>query len=306
MGGRREVDRAFLQRHKWRVKERPVRSGGPRSRPARALTELEMQWTGKVVGALVGLVAGPVGALVGAVIGHGYDLSQQSRAAGGTDAAGPEPTSVGEVLFSTAFAVMGHLAKADGRVSEAEIDAARTVMRQMQLAPDQVRQAIDCFTRGKQPDYPLQAELARLRAACGARHDLLRFFVEIQMRAALVGNDLQGPVRARLHAIASHLGFGGLELAQLEATLRLQLGRGWTVPPQARNARLETAYQVLGITAAAGDDEVKKAYRRQMNENHPDKLIARGLPESMQELAKEKTQRIREAYEAICEHRGIR
>jgi DnaJ like chaperone protein len=279
----------------------------PVARAVTGTTELEMQWTGKVVGALVGLVAGPVGALVGAVIGHGYDLSQEPREKAGADASGAEPPSAGEVLFSTAFAVMGHLAKADGRVSEAEIDAARTVMRQMQLNPAQVQQAIACFTRGKQPDYPLQAELAQLRAACGARHDLLRFFVEIQMRAALVGNDLQGPVRTRLHGIAAHLGFGGLELAQLEAVLRMQLGRGWTPPPQAAgNARLAGAYQVLGIGASASDDEVKKAYRRQMNENHPDKLIARGLPESMQELAKEKTQRIREAYEAICEHRGIR
>jgi DnaJ like chaperone protein len=43
-----------------------------------------------------------------------------------------------------------------------------------------------------------------------------------------------------------------------------------------------------------------------MSENHPDKLVARGLPESMQDLAKEKTQRIREAYDVIAEHRGIR
>lgn len=263
-----------------------------------------MGWTGKVVGALVGLAAGPVGAIVGAMIGHGYDLSQEARAARTGAAAGG--ATVGDVLFSAAFAVMGHLAKADGRVSESEIDAARTVMRQMQLDAAQVQRAIECYSRGKQPDYPLAGELARLRAACAARHDLLRFFIEIQMRAALIGNDLQGPVRQRLHEIAAYLGFGGLEVAQLESLLRMQLGRGWTAPPQSGSPRLAAAYQVLGISATASDDEVKKAYRRQMNENHPDKLVARGLPESMQELAKEKTQRIREAYEAICEHRGIR
>jgi DnaJ like chaperone protein len=298
------VEQPFLQRPKWSVKERsaPDRPGQGSADGGRSGGST-MQWTGKVVGGLIGLVAGPVGALVGAVIGHGYDLSQQNRANGG--AAGPAE-AVGDVLFTTAFAVMGHLAKADGRVSEAEIDAARTVMRQMQLGPAHVQRAIECFSRGKQPDYPLQAELARLAEACGGRHDLLRVFVDIQLRAALVGNDLQGPVRTRLHAIAAQLGFGGLEIAQMEALLRLQLGRGWTAAPQPPAARLQTAYQVLGIAASAGDDEVKKAYRRQMNEHHPDKLIARGLPESMQELAKEKTQRIREAYEAICEHRGIR
>jgi DnaJ like chaperone protein len=265
-----------------------------------------MQWTGKLVGALAGLVAGPLGALVGAVIGHGFDLSQEQARARSGRSAGPDPRDVGEVLFTTAFAVMGHLAKADGRVSEAEIDAARAIMRQMGLGPHEVQRAIECFTRGKQPDYPLAAALARLRAACGPRHDLLRFFLEVQMRAALAGNDLQGPVRGRLLQIAERLGAGGLEFAQLEAALRLQGGRGWSAPPRASDARLAAAYQVLGVAPSAGDDEVKKAYRRQMNENHPDKLVARGLPESMQELAKERTQRIREAYEAVCEHRGIR
>ena len=43
-----------------------------------------------------------------------------------------------------------------------------------------------------------------------------------------------------------------------------------------------------------------------MSENHPDKLAARGLPDSMMDLAKQKTQRIREAYEVICAERGLR
>jgi DnaJ like chaperone protein len=201
---------------------------------------------------------------------------------------------------------MGYLAKADGRVTEAEISAARGIMRQMHLDAEHVDRAIAAFNRGKLPDYPIEAELARLRALCGPRHDLLRVFLEIEVRAALAGNDLEGPVRGLLLGVAERLGFSGLEVAQLEAALRLQQGRGWTAPPPTPGARLQSAYEVLGIQASASDEDVKKAYRRQMNENHPDKLVARGLPESMQDLAKEKTQRIREAYEAICEYRGLR
>ena len=267
-----------------------------------------MRWTGKIIGALLGLAAGPVGAAVGAVIGHGYDVSREQADAGSAPGgrSGAGAGEVGDQLFTTAFAVMGYLAKVDGRVSEEEIGAARSVMRQMGLGPAEVGRAIDCFTRGKQPGYPVEAELAQLRALCGPRHDLLRVFLEVQVRAALAGNDLQGPVRGALLGIAQRLGFSALEVVQLEAALRLQQGRGWTAAPPRTSARLGTAYEVLGIAATASDDEVKKAYRRQMNENHPDKLIARGLPESMQELAKEKTQRIREAYEIICEDRGIR
>jgi DnaJ like chaperone protein len=217
-----------------------------------------------------------------------------------------DPRAVAALLFDTAFAVMGYLAKADGRVTESEINAARDIMRQLHLGEADVRRAIAAFTRGKRSDYPIEAELARLTRLCGPRHDLLRLFLEIQVRAALAGNDLEGPVRGLLVGVAGRLGFGAHDVTQLEALLRLQQGQGWSAPPPAPGARLASAYEVLGIAASASDEEVKKAYRQQMSENHPDKLVSRGLPESMQDLAKEKTQRIREAYEVICADRGRR
>jgi len=259
-----------------------------------------MRWIGKIVGGLVGALVGPVGAVIGAVIGHSYDAAEDQRSAA------VDPRAVGALLFDTAFAVMGYLAKADGRVTESEIDAARGIMRQLHLEPADVRRAIAAFSRGKQSNYPIEAELARLTQLCGPRHDLLRLFLEIQVRAALAGNDLQGPVRGLLAGVADRLGFGGREVAQLESLVRLQQGRGWSAPPPAPGARLASAYEVLGLAATASDEEVKKAYRRQMSENHPDKLVSRGLPESMQDLAKEKTQRIREAYEVICADRSPR
>jgi DnaJ like chaperone protein len=65
-------------------------------------------------------------------------------------------------------------------------------------------------------------------------------------------------------------------------------------------------YAELEVEANATDQEVKKAYRRQMSRHHPDKLVANGLPESMAQVAKEKTQRIQEAYEAIRAARGMK
>ena len=64
--------------------------------------------------------------------------------------------------------------------------------------------------------------------------------------------------------------------------------------------------QQLEVSARASDQEVTKAYRRQMSRHHPDKLVANGLPESMAQWAKEKTQRIQESYEAIRAARGMR
>lgn len=259
-----------------------------------------MRWTGKLLGALVGSAAGPIGALLGALLGHGFDAHEEERA-------GFNPALVQRRWFDTAFAVMGFVAKSDGRVSEREIDAARTIMRYYQLGEEDVQRAIAAFTRGKQPDYPVEGELAELVALCGRRHPLLQAFLEVQLLAVLVGDGLDGTVRELLVRIAARLGFSQPEVYQLEAYLRQRTGPGrGTATPADRPGALAEAYEVLGIGASASDAEVKKAYRRLMSENHPDKLVARGLPESMQELAKQKTQRIREAYEIIAADRGLR
>jgi len=272
-----------------------------------------MKWMGKVVGAVLGLATGlgPVGAAIGLVIGHAYDekMEVDDDAPDAADAA-----AIREVFFRNAFRIMGCVAKADGRVSEREIAAAREIFRQFRLDDAQTRRAIDYFTAGKAPGFDLESALTELRAVCGRRHDILRVFLEVQIRAALLGNDLQGGTRTLLGRIAQRLGISALEFAHLEALLRLQgYGSARTGPAGAggagyarREEPLEAAYEVLEVSPSATDTEVKRAYRRQMSQNHPDKLVSRGLPESMLEVAKQKTQAIQKAYERIRAARGMR
>jgi DnaJ like chaperone protein len=262
-----------------------------------------MQWKGKVIGGLIGAVvgAGPLGALLGVLLGHQYDRSVESDADGAGEG---DPRVVSAVFFRSTFAVMGCIAKADGRVSEREIRAARGVMQHLRLSEEQVQAAIRFFTEGKAPGFELERTLRELRSVCGRRQDLLRYFMEIQLSAALDGSDLQGPARTIVQNTARWLGISGFELAHLEALLRLQ--RGQRPAAAQRRDNVAEAYEVLQVTATVSDAEVVTAYRRQMSRNHPDKLVANGLPESMQELAKQKTQRIREAYETIRAHRNMK
>jgi len=265
-----------------------------------------MQWIGKAVGGVIGLLTGgPVGAAIGVLLGHQFDSPVPGRAPGAGSASA---TQVGERFFRTTFQVMGHVAKADGRVSEREIQAARAVMSELRLQPAQVQVAIACFTEGKAPQFAVNGALDGLYRACGGRADLMRAFVEIQMRAALMGNDLQTSARGVLQNIAARLGLGGLEFAHIEAVLRMhrnaQGGRGGAAPVD-EAARLAQAYKVLECSPQNSNEELSLAYRRQLSRHHPDKLKANGLPDSMIEHAKERTQQIIEAWELVRERRGI-
>ena len=259
------------------------------------------------MGAAIGLLAGgPIGAAVGVLLGHQFDEYSDKPGDDPRLRNEAEAAAIGDQFFRSAFRTMGYVAKSDGRVSESEIAAARAVMSDLRLTPPQVRAAIDCFTVGKQPGFNLGAELATLAAACRGRPALLRTFLEIQVRAALAGNNLEGPARQLLGHMASRLGVSMVELAQIEAVLRIRTGtfRQQTTH-NTGSEQLRQAYSVLECTPATSDGDVVKAYRRQLSRNHPDKLKANGLPESMIEHAKQRTQQIIEAYELIKERRGL-
>jgi DnaJ like chaperone protein len=282
-----------------------------------------MSITGKLIGAIVGFMVfrSVWGAVIGLIIGHFYDQSvrlARRRPAG----AGAGVLEISERFFSATFEVMGHVAKSDGRVSEQEIAAARKVMAELRLDGAQIHAAIGHFTRGKNADFELDDAMNELRDACASRPDLLRIFLEIQVRAALEGVDMQGPARQVIHRIGELLEISRLELAHMEAVLRIrreqfrasaganggpygQQGQQSGQAPPRSSMRVDAAYQILEVDSKASNEEVSKAYRRQLSKHHPDKLKANGLPESMLEHAKQRTQQIIEAFELIKSIRGM-
>jgi DnaJ like chaperone protein len=279
-----------------------------------------MNWGGKIIGGTLGFLlgGGPIGAALGAFIGHQFDNGQiGGNLLGGS----PDPGLVNELFFPSTFRVMGHIAKADGRVSEQEIASARAAMRALHLNPAQMQAAIGYFTEGKQSGFDLEGLLGRLRSSLAPYPELAHFFIEIQLQASLAGNGLSDVPRARLQRVASMLGVSPPDFARLESFLRFRqtmgaagagAGPGAADPNAALGAaaankeRLAQAYVMLEATVEMSDEEIVKCYRRQMSRHHPDKLKANGLPESMLERAKERTQQIQAAYELIRARRGMR
>ena len=193
-------------------------------------------------------------------------------------------------------------------------------MERMNLHGEQRRAAQEAFREGKQSDFPLEAVLERVRVSSGGRHDLLQFFLELQISAAFADGELDPSERDILHIIARGLGFSSAQLDQRlrmqEAAFRFQQGgfggqqgresagqSGWQ--QKSSHNQLSNAYKLLGVESDADAKTVKRAYRKLMNEHHPDKLIAKGLPPEMMNVAKEKAQEIQNAYDMIKKAKGF-
>jgi DnaJ like chaperone protein len=276
-----------------------------------------MSFLGKVIGGACGFFAGgPLGSLLGAAIGHQFD--RQIEAGGllefGLDASGRERIQM--AFYSATFSIMGHIAKADGRVTEAEIELARDVMARMELSEELRKTAIRLFGEGKQPGFPLDSVIDQFRGECQRRYSLIRIFIEIQLEAALADGALQAAEERLLLHICDRLKFSRFEFHAIRATLEAQLklaGR-WRQTQEGPQRRvrggrqepsLEDAYSALGVKPKASTGEIKRAYRRMMSQHHPDKLVAKGLPEQMVKLANEKTQQISKAYEIVRKARNF-
>jgi len=261
-------------------------------------------WWGKAAGGTIGfVVGGPLGALIGVLLGHQVDEGLTRELARGDAEAASAGTRLQLEFFTTTFSVMGRIAKADGRVSEDEIAAARGVMRHMKLAPDQIRAAIKLFEQGKRADFPMASILQSFRISCEGRRDILHTFIEIQLQAALADGRLHPETRRVLWQVCSELDISRLEFAQLEAIAR---AHGHADPGRVAPADgLGHAYGVLGIERGATDDDVKLAYRRLISQHHPDKLVSRGLPQEMLDLARDKAREINAAYDLIKDARGM-
>ncbi|MFU8815233.1 MAG: co-chaperone DjlA [Pseudomonadales bacterium] len=246
-----------------------------------------------IIGGLIGLViAGLPGLVIGLAAGYGirWALPRLVRHSLGL---------VQSQLVDSTFAAMGALCKADGRVTREEIRAAEALFDRMHLSGAQRQAAKAAFNRGKAVDFDLDAEMMKLARMCRGRAELLNLFLQAQLLAVAADGQVHPAEHVMLVRMAQHLGLAEIDVARLEALLRAA-GGGAGAPSM---SMLDDAYQALGVDPSASDAQIKRAYRRLMSENHPDKLAGKGLPESMRDIAEERTREITTAYRLISEAR---
>jgi DnaJ like chaperone protein len=255
-----------------------------------------MGYWGKLFGGFAGLMfGGPLGALLGAAAGHAFDRMQTGEP---LDAFAPPPgaafgphasRSTREAAFSIAVIVLGaKMAKVDGVVTRAEIDAFKQVFRVPPAEMKNVARIFDAAKRDAQGFEPYARQMAILfRNEPAILEELLGGLFHI----ARSDGDVSQAKLAFLRKVADIFGFDHRHFARV---------RDRFLPAPATNP-----YDVLGLARTARDDEIKRAYRRLIREHHPDTLIARGLPREFAEQANAKMAAINAAYDEICRQRGL-
>lgn len=256
-----------------------------------------MGFWGKAVGAGFGfMVGGPLGAILGGVLGHTYDVTND--AARGyferEDHTWPEIEQEfdRQYLFYVSLASLAaKMAKADGVITSDEIRAFDSfLVNDLRLNVDERKQVAAIFNEAKDSPEDAVAIARQFKALIGFQRDVLHMMIQLLYRIAMADGKVHPNEERFIYNIANAFGLSATEFQQIEALFIKQNGQ---------------AYKVLGVTREASDIEVKKAYRKLVQEYHPDRMQAKGVPEDFMKMAHEKMAEINKAYDEICKERGI-
>ena len=245
------------------------------------------------IGALLGVLFGGFsGLIIGGFIGYvaGYVFRQFI--------VGSLQVAQSTLLEST-FSIMGALCKADKVVTRAEIKAVEQIFGMLRLQGESRELAKDAFNRGKQPGFDLDAAVDQFAQISRGRAPLLQLFLQLQCMAVAADGRIDPAEHAMLVRVARRLGLSEADVSQLEALLRASTAGPSATGGRPQGDRLADAYAALGVTANGSPAEIKRAYRKLISQNHPDKLASRGLPESMRPVAEERSRELNAAYDLI-------
>ena len=239
---------------------------------------------GKILGGAAGFaLGGPLGALIGAVAGHAVDKMRTPHLEGGEDDA------TKKIAFTIAVVVLGaKMAKADGKVTPDEVSAFKEVFR---VSPEEMKNVGRLFNRARSDASgfePYAWQIGRMfKNNPAVLVELLNGLFHIARADGAVTDD----ELTFLEQVAKIFGMDGAEWDRIRAA---NLGPDKSDP-----------YVILGVARDASRDEIKSAYRKLVRENHPDRLVAQGMPQEFVDLANERLATINAAYEKVHPRRGV-
>ena len=248
---------------------------------------------GKVIGGFAGFaLGGPLGMIMGTVAGHAYDKMKAG------DAGRIDDNVNRQVAFTTAVIVLSaKMAKADGKVTRAEVDAFKELFH---IPPDEMKNVGRLFDEAKQDAQGFEPYAEQISMMFAHEPAVMEELLGGLFHIARADHVIHPKELEFLRKTALIFGFSEVQFERLKA---IHMGDMGGAPGADGGA---DPYQVLGLSRQASDDEIKKTYRVLIRENHPDTLIAQGMPQEFIDVANEKMAAINAAYDVIEKERGLK
>jgi len=239
---------------------------------------------GKILGGAAGLaIAGPIGALIGAIAGHAVDRYRAIQIEEG----GADPTK--SIAFTIGVIVLSaKMAKADGVVTRDEIDAFKQIFR---VPPQETENVAKVFNQARRDSGGFEPYARQLAGMFRDNPMVLEEVLNCLAYVAHADGTLHPAEKQYLHSVSMIFALDGAAFERATATKL--------------DAEAANPYQLLGVTREASNNELKSAYRTLVRENHPDRLMAQGVPEEFIEVANKKLAAINAAYETVQKERGF-
>jgi DnaJ like chaperone protein len=281
-----------------------------------------MGFWGKAIGAGVGfMLGGPLGAIFGGAMGHMYDKSSELFEGGnraircphcghavpvddirnrtcpfcGQDLGTPQIASGYDrqfVFYVSMASLAAKMAKADGVVTEDEIRAFDGfVQNELRLNTQERKIVARLFNEAKESNATAREIALQFKNVIGYQPDVMQIMLQLLFRISMADGRFHPAEEKYIQDVASVFGLSSVQYDQIKALFIKKNDR---------------AYQILGVSQSASDQEIKSAYKKLVTEYHPDKLMAKGVPEDFMKIANQKMAEINTAYDQIAQERGIR
>lgn len=251
---------------------------------------------GIILGGTAGLIAlgGPLGALLGAAAGHavGRWRRKKKKAASGEELpaeSGDQRLATRRIAFTVAAIALGaKMAKADGMVTRDEVDAFKQVFH---VPQDEMQNVGRIFDQARKSSLGYEAYAEQIAGMFRRQPTVLEELLDGLFHIAKADGRVIDEEIDYLRSVATIFGFDAAKFARIRAS---HLGADKTDP-----------FVVLGVAHDAPNAEIKAAYRKLVRDNHPDRLIAKGMPKEFVDIATDKLAAINSAYDRVAHERGI-
>ena len=244
---------------------------------------------GKVIGGVAGFaIGGPLGALLGTAAGHAVDKFRSQMKAG---EGGPENlNTTKQVAFTVAVIVLSaKMAKADGQVTRDEVDAFKQIFH---VPPEEMKGVGAIFDEARKDAEGFEPYAKQIAQMFAFQPAVLEELLGGLIHIAKADGVIHPAEMEFLEKVAMIFGFGHSRFERIKASYLPEQGQ-------------DDPYTVLGLEKTATDDDIKSTYRKLIRENHPDTVIAQGMPQEFIDIANEKMASINAAYDAIKKQRNL-